>query len=41
MDTTMYKIVGSRSKEVLMKRMQKLAVLSRMLNIAWTFEVVT
>ena len=39
MDTTMYKIVGSRSKEVL-KRMQK-AVLSSMLNIARTFEVVT
>ena len=40
MDTTMYKIVGSRSKEVLMKRMQK-AVLSSMLNIAQTFEVET
>ena len=40
MDTTMYKIVGSRIKEVLMKRMQK-AVLSSMLNIARTFEVVT
>ena len=36
MDTTMYKIVGSRSKEVLMKRMQKV-VLSNMLNIARTF----
>ena len=40
MDTTMYKIVGSRIKEVLMKRMQK-AVMSSMLNIARTFEVVT
>ena len=36
METTMYKIVGSRSKEVLMKRMQK-AVLFNMLNIAQTF----
>lgn len=35
MDTTMYKIVGSRSKEML-KRMHK-AVLSSMLNIARTF----
>ena len=40
MDTTMYKIVGSRIKEVLMKRMQKV-VLSNMLNIARTFEVET
>ena len=39
MDTTMYEIVGNRSKEVL-KRMQK-AVLSGTLNIAWTFKVVT
>ena len=39
MDTTMYEIVGSRSKEVL-KRMQK-AALSGTLNIARTFKVVT
>ena len=40
MDTIMYEIVGSRSKEVL-KRMQK-AVLFGTVNIArWTFEVVT
>ena len=39
MDTTMYEIVGNRSKEVL-KRMQK-AVLSGTLNIARTFRVVT
>ena len=39
MDTTMYEIVGSRSKKVL-KRMQK-AALSGTFNIAWTFKVVT
>ena len=39
MDTTMYEIVGSRSKEEL-KRMQK-AALSGTLNIARTFKVVT
>ena len=39
MDTTMYEIVGNRSKEIL-KRMQK-AVLSGTLNIAQTFKVVT
>ena len=39
MDTTMYEIVGNRSKEVL-KRMQKV-VLSGTLNIARTFKVVT
>ena len=39
MDTTMYEIVGNRSKGVL-KRMQK-AVLSGTLNIARTFKVVT
>ena len=39
MDTTMYEIVGSRSKNVL-KRMQK-AALSGTFNIAWTFKVVT
>ena len=39
MDTTMYEIVGNRSKEVL-KRMQK-AVLSGTLNITRTFKVVT
>ena len=39
MDTTMYEIVGNRSKEVL-KRMQK-AVLSGTLNISRTFKVVT
>ena len=40
MDTTMYEIVGNRSKEVLPKRMQKV-VLSATLNIARTFKVVT
>ena len=39
MDTTMYEIVGNRSKEAL-KRVQK-AVLSGTLNIARTFKVVT
>ena len=39
MDTKLYEIVGSRSKEVL-KRMQK-AALSGRLNIARTFKVVT